>query len=983
MIERERSPRREFSRLLPRALGMPAALANEIQWSELWRGLLQPTTLLGIAMAVGCWIGLAFTLSVEREKTIEYGTEQTTSLARQFEDYANGVLRGIDQTLLFVRHAYQTDPAHFDLVELTNLTQSIGGNTIQVSLIGADGFMLASTTPEANGKRLYLGDREHFQHLVATTDDKLFIGTPVVGRVSGKWSIQVARRLIKPDGAFGGVIVASLDPDFIDPYFANMGLAPHIAASMRRNDLTVLAEHGLPERVLGRKNLSPRIGEALKHMSAGAFWGEGSVDGVNRVVAFKRSQEFPVIALVALSEQDLFAAYNRHRPLYIAVAVVITLIILAVVVIDTRRRIRLAYSERLVREKSREQQLTFDRMSQGLSMFDRGGRLVVWNDQYQKMYDLPATVLVRGASFSSIISHRYTRGGIVGDQNAFIADFQDKIRRGEIVRLVRHLKGGRRISVVSTPTDTGGWVSTHEDITELSAAKEAAEQSSKAKSEFLANMSHEIRTPMNGVLGMADLLRNTKLSSEQHDFVATIHRSAETLLQVINDILDFSKIEAGQLQLECIPFSPQQIALDVSALFTLAAQKKGVRLQTSGVRHDDPQGGDKRLTVMGDPGRLRQILTNLVGNAVKFTANGAITLEYICERKDAEARLDFIITDTGIGMGPELLQRLFSPFSQGDASTTRKFGGTGLGLSICKRLTELMGGSIEVQSTVGSGSTFTVSVTLPISDAADATSDAAATRREFPAKTHILVVEDNPVNQDVAVHMLTRLGVRCSVANNGVEAIEALRRLEYDLVFMDWQMSTMDGFEATGRIRQGEAGENNKGIRIVAMTANAMAGDREKCIAAGMDDHLAKPISIKSLTKCLSRWILDEQVDSPPLAPASGPRLWDGLPLFDKQAVLADFGDDRELVRRIIVKALSDLPRYLDQLENAVADSEWEEAGRTAHTLKGLTAQIGGRRLSAQLAQVETQLRAGGQIDHEVVARIRNEYVELKAAAAV
>jgi CheY-like chemotaxis protein len=255
----------------------------------------------------------------------------------------------------------------------------------------------------------------------------------------------------------------------------------------------------------------------------------------------------------------------------------------------------------------------------------------------------------------------------------------------------------------------------------------------------------------------------------------------------------------------------------------------------------------------------------------------------------------------------------------------------------------------------------------------------AQVRHEFPGETHVLIVEDNFTNQEVVAHMLTKLGVRYSVANNGLEAIEALRRLDYHIVFMDWQMSVMDGLEATRRIRQGEAGDHNRGIRIVAMTANAMSGDREKCLAAGMDDHLAKPISIKVLDKCLSRWILSETVEAPPLAPATEKA---DLPLFDEQEMLENFDNDRELVRRVVASALADLPNYLDSFERAVMRGEWEEAGRTAHAMKGVTSQIGGARLASQLMQIETSLRNGARVDSSVVAKVRREYDELKTALA-
>ena len=945
--------------------------------------MLQPITLLGTAMIIACWIGLAFVLSIERQKTVEDTTQQLANFTSLFEDYVSRSVQSVDQTLLLVRESYQTDPDHFDLQRLSKQTQLAVGLTGQMALIGSDGFTIGAVDAK-QGVHVYLGDREYFSTLARSNDDQLVIGPPVMGRISNKFSVQFVRRLVRPDGSFGGVIAASVEATFVDKFFKNIDLGTRGTATLRGRDGVVRATYGFKDPSLGKVVMTPQFLDMLAREPSGMFWGGGAIDHVNRLVAYRVLEQYPLIVSVALAETDIFATYVRHRNIYIAVLANMSLLALIVIFVSTSRQLRLDRSEALAREKSRELEFTIDRMSQGLSMFDGDGRLVVWNDRFSEMYALPPEVAKRGASFSAIVEFHKSKGNLEGDPEAFVSDFRLKMAHGNGVKFIRRLESGRMIAVASTPTENGGWVATHEDITELTAAKDAAEESSRAKGEFLANMSHEIRTPMNGVLGMADLLLSTKLTSEQQDFAATIHRSAETLLQVINDILDFSKIEAGQLELERIPFLPQQIVLDVAALFTLAAQKKGVRLQTNGVRRDSSGHDDLAITVTGDPGRLRQILTNLVGNAVKFTAKGTVTLALA--REDGpqnEARLAFTVTDTGVGMKSELLGRLFSPFTQGDASTTRKFGGTGLGLSICKRLTELMGGNIEVASTAGAGTTFTVRIAFPIAASITHSSAVVPLALNFANETHVLVVDDNAINQQVAVQMLTKLGVRASVANNGAEAIEMLQRRDYHLVFMDWQMSTMDGFEATHRIRQGEAGEDNKGIRIVAMTANAMSGDREKCVAAGMDDHLAKPISFDALAKSLARWILNDIRESPPIAPAQpDDNAATDLPHYDEQTMLTNFDNDRDLIKKIIASTMIDLPNYLDALERAVAQGAWTDAGAAAHTMKGLTAQIGGTRLSAHLQLIETQLRDGGRINPAVVADIRSEYRAFEAALA-
>jgi signal transduction histidine kinase/DNA-binding NarL/FixJ family response regulator len=507
---------------------------------------------------------------------------------------------------------------------------------------------------------------------------------------------------------------------------------------------------------------------------------------------------------------------------------------------------------------------------------------------------------------------------------------------------------------------------------DMRTAKEEAERASRAKSDFVSRMSHELRTPMNAILGFAQLLEGEELQPSHRNYVSLINRSGQHLLELINQVLDHAKIEAGHLTLENIDFDFREAIAEVNAIVSERASIKGLQYIT-----EIAPGLPPRL--MGDPTRLRQVLINLTVNAVKFTEQGSVKLRIA---PDGE-RLFFSIRDTGIGMDDTALSRLFHPFGQADESITRKYGGTGLGLIISRELVQAMGGDIEVDSAPGAGSCFSFSLPLRCppalpgvllgtalstnlssptvhSQALPLAADAPPMSTQSLAELvngPILLVDDNRVNQVLGAAMLSKLGLAHDTAGNGLEALLSLNKKHYALVLMDMEMPEMDGLTATRNIRAREATSGGH-IPIIAMTANALQGDRERCLASGMDGYISKPINLAALMLEFRR-VMGQVIAAGAAQAISLPALVDH-PVFDRAEAISRLGDE-ELFDELVQMFIADYPRNKADIEAALSDRDCARLRREAHTLKGLLATFCGYRAELRAKALEAAATASDQ----------------------
>ncbi|AVO44439.1 ATP-binding protein [Phreatobacter cathodiphilus] len=892
------------------------------------RHIIALATALGFAVIGMIWAAVEMDIHQERAFARRTASQTAQNYARLFDEHIRQAINQTDTTIKFIRQDYLRAGGDFDLQAWVNNQYNFKDLALQFTIIGADGRMETTTTAGA-APRMDLGDREHFRVHVDARQDSLFISKPVLGRASGRWSIQLTRRIADPDGTFRGVIVASLDPYFLSRFYESIDLGKGGGIAVVGRDGIVRAMAGLNRQTLGsRYESGPGLSRVLVD-SLSVEMGQG--EEIGRATAYRAVNDWPLVVAVRVDDTDArqlrIATAARMR----LIAAGLTVGVLGVILLGIAywRRFGAALAE-LTRSRaaakaaSHELDLTLNNMAQGILMVDGNGEVAVVNQNALDLLGLPDSFTRAGFPLADLLLHEATAGGsIVGDVHGGAAPDPD------LLSIREHERNGRVLEICTRPLPGGGFVQTYTDITErkrfetaLRDARDAAEKASQVRTAFLATMSHEIRTPLNGIIGMSSILETTRLSAAQRGHLKSIHECGEALLDIVNDVLDYAKLDSGAVQLE-------PTVVDVRALTTSVKEMLGQRAQEKNLRFDIVVADDVPALIETDGTRIRQVLINLVANALKFTLQGGVVVS-VGTRTLATGRpgLRFSIIDSGIGIAEDSHAQLFKEFSQVDASITRRFGGTGLGLAICKRIVDAMGGEIGVESTLGKGSVFWFDVPAPQADGALRPAERAP-RPKLPTQLSVLLVEDNAINQQVATLLLTAMGHTVTVADHGAAALDLAAQRGFDVILMDMHMPVMDGTRTARALRAGDG--PNAQTAVIGLTANAFASDRQACLDAGMDDFIAKPVTRAKLEAALARC-------SWPAAPAVAEEAV-GVDAALRHALFGEIGP--QAGRRLIETFVDESRRLLAGIGAAAGRGDLTALEGLLHQLNGAAANLG------------------------------------------
>ena len=805
--------------------------------------------LLLALVATAVWLVVA-----ERREALARADQVVTQTAIGADSELNRALLALDLQLTSMTDAlapawradgsFDADAAHRAIVAFKDRQLLFN----DAALITADGRTLAASLPASDRGGMHLPDG-FLARVMALGVPQLTISDPAISPATTEPSVYLARLVALPDRR-QALAVVEVPMAALTVIIAQSAGNANLGITMERDDGRVLVTVPSGSGLRVRSDADPLSEDALRGEPTLA---PSRLTGVPAIVVARPTLYRSLRITVSLPLADALAAWYRNRNIIAAATLALIALTLIGGALSQWQFNRLADAREALARSVRTLDHALDAMPDGFMLCDRDDRVLRWNERYVQMLPWLRDVVKVGMKFQDL-SDAVTGTDMLGASDAERRQWLDERERmhargdGE---MERDLGNGLIVRVTDRRTKEGGVVSVFHDVTaaerRLAQAKANAEAANQAKSQFLATMSHEIRTPLNAVLGLNELMLHSTLDSQQRRHAELIGSSGRLLLALINDILDVSRIEAGHLQLGSAPFSLRAAGQGVVELMRERALAKGLQLHLEAVPDDDTR-------VLGDAIRIQQILFNLVGNAIKFTDNGSVRVKLVVEPgTERAATLRLEVDDTGIGIPESAMPTLFDRFTQADSTTMRRYGGSGLGLAITREIVQLMGGTIATTSTPGAGSRFVVAIPSRFverdetASTVDGPGQAAPPRRSL----NILVAEDNDVNQILISALLERMGHLVHLVANGQLAVEAVRRGDYDAVLMDLQMPGMDGMEATHAIRALD--DHRAAVPIIAMTANAFEEDRRACLAAGMDDYVAKPIDVDQLARAIGR----------------------------------------------------------------------------------------------------------------------------------
>jgi PAS domain S-box-containing protein len=955
-------------------------------------------------MFVAGLLGLWQYQSWRQYQTRAYTT--TDNLTRTLEHDILDNIGMVDIALLALARekTRQTDQGRFDSASFDRYFEQIQRHIPELyalRITDAKGRIVAATDQETQNLGRDVSDRDYFTRARDDPQSGLIISSPLIGSTSKQWAIVFAHRLEKPDGSFDGIVYGPMILERYLSLFEGVEIGKQGVVALRDGKLNLIARRpsiidpGSPAKLTEASDPLRRLIEGGQ--KSGYYDHISRIDEVHRVLFVRRVGDFPLYVIVGFGKDEAYAEW--WRDFYRAVAVAAGFALASVLVAQQfwRSWCRQAEISERAWEANRQLQdslATLKDRDQDLKATHEVARLGVFSHDYSSanidgsaelrdIFGLESNVPLTIEQWLAIVHPEdQARLRDLARSNSHITQFTEQYRITrpidgrvawlQVVGKVERDADGKPLRVRGAVQDitqrreaelalqqlneeledrvhqrTAELEDLNQDLTR---ARDDADAAARAKADFLANMSHEIRTPMNAVIGLTHLTLATDLTARQRDYVDKLMTAARSLLRLINDVLDFSKIDAGKLTLEQVPFTLDRVISEVSDILAAQVAEKGLQMRAV-------KSPDLPPVLIGDPTRLHQVLLNLLSNAVKFTDRGGITLAIEALCVDGErVRLRFEVADSGIGLSEEQKRRLFTPFDQADSSITRRFGGTGLGLAIARNLVTLMGGEIGVDSVLGQGARFWFTASFGIGGESalpiTAPTQAGERIRRQLNSARILVVEDNEINRMVTKDFLEQVGIDVRFAENGVEGVRAvLEDGRFDAVLMDVQMPRMDGYTATKLIR---ANPEFKDLPIIALTANAMEGDREAAFRAGMNDYIAKPVDPDQALLTLSRWV---RASGPPgdietKAPAES--------AIDRVAGLRRVGSNQALYDKILARFSDDAAGFCDKFSALLAAGDVIAATRLAHSLKSSAGTIGADAVQRAAARIEEMCRLDG-----------------------